>query len=252
MASARPPWGGGSLREEWAGKGMGMSFRQGIAVGCLVAALVFVAFILSLDPSQMTGDVYGYDPGTRALPLMAGVVMAAASLHLVVRERSAAAIGWLEPRGLVLANLGVSVLFVVLFRHLGYIPTTGTLMFVLVVLNLRQSGVAVAWGKAAAWLVLTLAEMIGLFSLARGIVRLCYAGFHAFGWEALRDPFVQAAIETAVLVPVFAATGLLLRRRLGPSPLLTASQTTVGTVIGIFLMFKEYFLVQLPKGLLFW
>jgi len=229
-----------------------MSFRQGLAGGCLVASLAYVAFILSLDPSQMTGDVYGYDPGNRALPLLAGLVMAAAALHLTVRERRAPAAGWLEPRGLVLANLAVSVLFVAFFRHLGYIPTTGVLMFVLIVLNLRQSGIAVAWGAAAGWFALTMAEMIGLFSLARGVVRLCYAGYHAFGWEALRDPFVQAAIETAVLVPVFAAAGLLLRRRLGPSPLLTASQTTVGTVIGIFLVFKEYFLVQLPKGLLFW
>lgn len=231
---------------------MGMSFRQGLAIGCLVAALAYIAFVLTLDSSQMAGDNYGYDPGTRALPLLAGLVMAAASLHLAVRERRAAAVGWLEPRGLVLANLGVSVLFVVLFRHLGYIPTTGALMFVLVVLNVRQSGVGLAWGAVAGWFAFTLAELVGLFSLARGIVRSCYLAYHALGWEALRDPFVQAVIETAVLVPLFAAIGLLLRRRLGPSPLLTASQTTVGTVIGIFLVFKEYFLVQLPKGLLFW
>ncbi len=231
-----------------------MSFRQGLAIGCLVMSLAYVAFILSLDPSQMAGDVFGYDPGTRALPLVAGLVMAAASFHLAIRERRAApaAAGWLEPRRLVVANLGLSVLFVALFRHLGYIPTTSALMFALIVLNIRETTTRATWGATAGWFVFTMAEAIALFSLARGIVRSCYAGYHALGWEPLRDPFVQAAIETAVLVPVFAAGGLLLRRCCGPSPLLTASQTTAGTVLGIFLVFKEYFLVQLPKGPLFW
>jgi hypothetical protein len=229
-----------------------MSFRQGLAVGCLGAALLYVAFILSLDPSHMTGDVYGYDPGTKALPLLAGLVMAGASLHLAVRERHAPALGWLEPRGLVLANLGLSVLFIVLFRHVGFIPMTGSLMFALLILNVRETGAAAAWGSVARWFALTMAELVLLFSMARGIVHLCYTAYHAAGWETLRDPFVQAAIETAVLVPVFVACGLLLRRRCGSSPFLTVSQTTVGTTIGIFLVFKEYFLVQLPKGLLFW
>lgn len=229
-----------------------MAFRQGLALGCLVAALLYVAFVLSLDPSQMIGDVYGYDPGTRALPLFAGLVLAGASLHLAVRERHAAPVDWLQPRGLVLANLGLSVLFILLFRYLGFILTTGGLMFVLIALNVRQTGVAVGWGRAGRWFALTMGELVALYSLARGVVRLCFMAFHATGWEPLRDPFLQAAIETAVLVPLFAAGGWALRRACGSTAFLTMSQTAVGTTMGIFLVFKEYFLVQLPKGLLFW
>lgn len=229
-----------------------MPYRRALPFGFFVTSLIYLGFMLSTESSHMVGDDFGYDPGSRALPLLAGGVLAVVSLHLFIRERGAAADAPRQGRNLFVANLVLAVLFIALFRHLGFVLTTGLFMFALIALNYREAGETLAPARTGAWLAYSVGLLVALFSLARGVVKACYFVFHQTHWEAMRDPFIQASFEIAVVVPAFVAVGLVVRRRAGRSLYLTMSQTAVGTTMGIFILFRELFLVQLPKGVLFW
>lgn len=229
-----------------------MPYRRALPFGCFVASLIYLGFMLASESSRMVGDSFGYDPGSLALPVLAGGVLAAVSLYLFIRERHGTATATWQSTKLVIANLVLAILFIALFRHLGFILTTGLFMFVLIVLNQREAGESLAPARLAAWLAFTGGFLVVLFSMARGVVKTCFTLFRATHWEGFRDPFIQASIEIAVLVPVFILVGLAIRRRTGSSVYLTMSQTAVGTTMSIFILFRELFLVQLPKGVLFW
>ena len=229
-----------------------MPYRRALPFGFFVTSLVYLGFMLSAESSHMVGDDFGYDPGSRALPLLAGGLLAVVSLRLFIRERGAVADAPRQGRNLFVANVVLAVLFIAVFRPLGFVLTTGLFMFALIALNYREAGDSLETARVAKWLAYSVGLLVLLFSIARGVVKACFALFHATQWESLRDPFVQASLEIAVVVPIFIAIGLVVRRRSGSSLYLTMSQTAVGTTMGVFILFRELFLVQLPKGVLFW
>ncbi len=229
-----------------------MSYDRVLPLGFFVASLIYLGFMLTAESSRMVGDAFGYDPGSQALPALAGGILAVVSLYLFIRERKASASEPWQSTKLLFANLGLAVLFIVLFRPLGFVLTTGLLMFALTVLNYREAGEALEPRRLVVWLAYSSGMLVVLFSIARGVVKICFALFRATHWEGFRDPFIQASVEIAVLVPVFVIVGLVVRRRVGSCTYLTMSQTSVGTTMSIFILFRELFLVQLPKGVLFW
>ncbi|MCG8508019.1 MAG: tripartite tricarboxylate transporter TctB family protein, partial [Rhodospirillales bacterium] len=136
---------------------MVFSLRQMVPLGFLIAALGYIAFVFSLETSTMIGDVFSYDPGGRIIPLLAALVLAAASLRLVISERATA------PQEadrsahlLVLANIGLSILFIALFRPLGFVISTGLMMFFLILFNVRMVETRVSIRSIIWWLGLTM------------------------------------------------------------------------------------------------
>lgn len=231
---------------------MKIAFRQAVALGFLLLSLIYVAFILSLESTTMIGDDFGYDPGSRVIPLVAGAVMAMVSLHLVIQERSAPAPEAVRSRFfLLLANVGLSIAFIALFRPVGYLLSTGVMMFCLSYLNLREVDKRVPVSAALPWLAFTAGFLVFLYFVSRAVVKACFALARAFQDDFFREPFVQALAVIVVLVPLFAAVGFALRRLSFDRRFILLAQTSVGTTMTIYVVFRQMFLVHLPKGILF-
>ena len=232
---------------------MGFSLRRLVPLAFLATALGYIAFVISLGSSTMIGDVYSYDPGGQIVPLLAGIVLAAASLRLVISERAAA-----KPesdqmgRHLVLANIGLSILFIALFRPLGFVISTGLMMFLLIYLNARAVETKVSARSAFWWLALTMVYLISLYSVSRGVVKSLFALARTYQSDLFREPFLQAIAVMAILIPLILVVGLVLKRFSSSSPFTVIVQTSVATTMGIYVIFRQLFLVQLPAGVLSW
>ncbi len=110
-------------------------------LGWLLFSLGFLAFSLTMETTAMIGDTRGYDPGGKAVPVVASASMAVLSLWQLVRERmrqtsheNAATPAWL-----VMGYIAVSAAYIVFFRTLGYMLSTCLLIFWLTMFNLRAS-----------------------------------------------------------------------------------------------------------------
>ena len=232
---------------------MVFSLRQMVPLGFLMSAVGYIAFVFSFDSSTMIGDVYSYDPGGRIIPLLASVILAAASLRLVISERAVASQAVdRSVRQLVLVNIGLSILFIALFRPLGFVISTGLMMFFLIYFNIRAVETRVPTRSFFGALCLTTAYLLFLYSVSRGVVKSLFALARACQYDLFREPFIQVIAVLAVLVPVFFGVGLVLRKFSPLNAHTVIVQTSVGTTMTIYVIFRQLFLVQLPAGVLSW
>ncbi|NQU58673.1 MAG: tripartite tricarboxylate transporter TctB family protein [Rhodospirillales bacterium] len=232
---------------------MDFSLRRLVPLAFFITALGYIAFVFSLETSKMIGDVYDYDPGGQIIPLLAGIILAAASLRLVISERLAVSQEVdLSTRRLVLVNIGLSVLFIALFRPLGFVISTGLMMFFLIYFNQRALEVRVSIRSSVWWLALTMVYLISLYSVSRGVVKSFFAMARTYQNDLFREPFLQATAVLAVLIPLIFVVGLILKRFSSSREFPVLVQTSVSTTMAIYVIFRQLFLVQLPAGVLSW
>lgn len=236
--------------------------RAGLAFwvpfGFFVFALGYIAFTLTLPAEHMIGDVHGYDPGSRFMPLVTATLLAAIMLWETLKAgRKAQGIpasvaDGSVPMGLLLANIALSIGFVIVFRPLGFILTTSVLLYVLTYLNFRHCENRLGTGAAMAGFVLAMAYVVGMYSAVRGVVRACFAAARQFALPLARDPNVQAALVVLTVIVLMWLAGQILRRFVKQRELILLLQTTVGIAMSVYVVFRMLFLVQLPTGPLIW
>ncbi|MFV0333262.1 MAG: hypothetical protein ACK5JR_04235 [Tropicimonas sp.] len=232
-----------------------MKIRLSFALpfGLFLFALFYIAFTLSLETGRMIGDTFGYDPGSRLVPLLCAGLLGLVMLVEMGRARRMA-----RPRAgedaawLVVLNIVVAVVFIATFRYLGYLLATAATLFVLIACNLRAVGAG--WRAPAFFkgLVLTLAYAVLAYSAIRFVVKTCFRLAREMQMPLLRDPTLQAGLATAILVLVLVAVHLL-ARRVGPiRDVWVPVQISVGVTMTVFVIFRLFFLVQLPRGVIWW
>lgn len=225
-----------------------------MAGGFFLFSLAYLAFVLSSTASVMIGDVRGYDPGSRAVPLLAAGTIGLLSLSLLIRQRR------IEPDegvaishgGLILANIAVAACYIALFRPAGYCAATCLAMYWLIVLNLRTIGVRASWPRVFAWMIAAMTYLAACYTLVRVIIRFSFRFARSAELPLFREPAVHAVIAAAALGILFVLVGKVLRRLDSGHEFPMTLQTAVGTTMAIYVMFRLLFLVQLPAGLLNW
>lgn len=222
--------------------------------GFFLLSAGYVAFALGLERTGMIGDVRGYDPGGRFMPVLAGAVMGVLSLWVLIREIRAntPAVPFAAPLWLTLANLAISAGYIVLFRHFGYMLSTCLVVFWLTVFNLRATGLVISWPGAFAWLAATIAYLAGGYTLIRFLIRAMYRYARSGGTALAREPVAHALAATIAMLIVFFVMGRLLRRLTRSEAMVKTVQSSIGTTFSIYIAFRLLFLVQLPTGLMNW
>lgn len=226
-----------------------------VAFGLFVFALLYCAFTLSLPVERMLGDSFGYDPGSRSIPLLATLILMAAALFEMVkavRRSGGAPDADRRLAALVLANIACSVFLIAGFRPLGFLVATSLTLYALIALNLRAAGAVLPLGRAAAGAAAALVWVLVLYSLLRGVVRLSFVLARSHDMPTLREPVVQGSAATLVVAAMLFLGGRVLARsgeRVGPPVLI---QTVAGSTLGIYIVFRLFFLIQLPKGVVTW
>lgn len=230
---------------------MRLSFA--LPFGLFLFALFYTAFTLSLDTERMVGDTFGYDPGSRLVPLLACGILGFAMLVEMVRARTSAQSDVCsDATGLVLINIAISVGFIAAFRYLGYLPATTAALFLLIAFNLRSVGTGWTAAVFLQGLALTLVYGVAIYSALRGVVHLCFTLARQMQLPHFREPALQASLATVVLVLMLVLGHRLLGRRRALGDIWMPAQISVGVTMTVFVIFRLIFLVQLPRGIVWW
>lgn len=220
-----------------------------VPLGLIGFALIWLGYAWTLPSEGMIGDRFGYDPGSRFLPVAAGVVLAAALLGDLLRRCPARSVP--VQTGPVVAHVVILIFYLIAYRPLGFVLSTALVLFGLIALNQRHLGQPFRLWHFLAAVAAVVAGAVALFSVIRWVIRTCLALARTHGLSVLREPAVQAGLAALIVV---VALGLMIWicRRWRHLPHVAAVQVSIGTTFAIYLMFRQLFLIQLPPGVLNW
>ncbi|MTI18134.1 hypothetical protein E1162_12880 [Rhodobacteraceae bacterium RKSG542] len=233
---------------------MRLSLHQLFPLGLFISAIGYLAFALGMPSTSMIGDSFGYDPGSAVVPVGAALVFAACALWSFFKSLKEKGEGGLpaNARTLIFLNVVLSIVFIAAFRHVGFLLSTGVILYVLIWLNLRAISEASSPIRAVVWGLVTTGYLVAMYSVSRLIIKTMFKLARTHGYYELRDPFYQALAVVGVFPLLFIAVGYLLPKLGATRQEVTLIQTSVGTTLSVYVLFRLIFLVQLPQGLLFW
>lgn len=232
----------------------------------LAFSIAYIIFSLSIDPRKMPADREGWDPGSNAMPLGVGYVMAAMSGYLVITDRKRpqadtsetdvphAADDGRDVKRLVLATIIIALIYITTFRFLGFVITSTFLVMSLTYLYIKQHVSFSDIGEYLGFLVVSLLANAILYSFGRWLMRWMQYYGRTLEIAPLQNRMVVGLIALAAWSLLIAPVYLLIRRTgswkqsAGSRAALTASLTT----LGFYLVFQQVFRVALPPGLLAW
>lgn len=232
--------------------------RRIIPLVFLVVSLLYLAFSFSLEQHRMIGDERGWDPGSRALPIAMGFLMLGLSTYLIFKETAKEQAEGSVPTGarhLIVLTILLSVLYILFFRALGFILSTAMLLFTLIYFNYHGDIRLKLFPGFAAGLVSSTAFVLLVYTAGRFITRSLFYLGRARGFELLTSK-VFSAFTVFVFVALMFAVLLVSLRKTVNKPrvrsVLVAGLTAAGVTEGLYLVFKQIFLVSLARGILFW
>lgn len=233
---------------------MKVELRLILPLSFFMFSIGYLAFIVSSDSSTMIGDIYGYDPGGQAIPLISTVILAIAALWTLVTEIKACGTRpplRFAPIWLIVANIAISLVFIAVFRPVGFLIVTCLAMHWLIYLNLRAAeGKTASLMAAFWWMWASLFYLIVMYAVLRGIIKTTFWLARTHGMLIMREPALQVGIVSIALLVLFLVTGKLFRKHARDLEMVNVVQTSIGTTLSIYVVFRLLFLVQLPMGIL--
>ena len=221
------------------------------AVMTVLSAMYFI-YVLTSEDTILAADAVGGDPGGKVLPMVMAVFLFFGFLYITVKERPDGEKMDPGTRRLFLITLGLSVLYVLLIRYAGFVILSTVLLYSLEYIyttagEARDKKTAVRGG--AGTLGITVAAFFVMRMITRNLMILGRSG-------VLPGIFAAAAFEGCIsLVYVAAVTFVLNRtlcRRLTGEKLVRIKQAgllTLTTVLFLYVIFKQFFSVNLAAGI---
>ena len=232
--------------------------RRVIPLVFLVVSLLYLAFCFSLEQYRMIGDERGWDPGSRALPIAMGFLMLGLSIYLFLRETAKQQQEQAVPSGarkLIVLTIVLSVLYILAFRTLGFVLSTAVLLYTLIYFNYHENVRLELLPRFSAGLVSSAAFVLLIYSAGRFITRSLFYLGRARGCELFTSK-VFSAFAVLLFTAVLFALLLVFFRKTVNKPatrsILIAGLLAAGVTEGLYLVFKQIFLVNLARGIVFW
>lgn len=222
------------------------------AIMTVLSALYFF-YVLSSEDTTLTADAVGGDPGGKVLPLAMAVFMFCGFLYLTIKERPSGEKMDPQTKRLFLTTLVLSVLYVLLIRSIGFIILSSILLYSLEYLY-STAGKAADKKKAVIGGLVTVGATVAAFIIMRTITRVLMSLGRA---GALPGIFASATFEAGIsLVYVVLIAFVLVktvRKKFGrgdTKDISGAGLLTLVAVLFLYVVFKQFFSVNLAAGIL--
>ena len=231
---------------------MKQKFNLMPAIMTVLSALYFVYVIMSED-TILAADAIGGDPGGKILPAFMALFMFLGFLYLTLKEKPDG-----EPmdpgtKKLFFITLVMSVLYVLLIRHIGFIILSTILLYGLEYIYTtvdEKRNVKELLGGGAITIAITTVVFIIMRTITKTLMSLGRDG-------ALPSIFTVATFEAAIsavfviLVAVFVNKTLFKTMKVkGLNRASSAGILTLTTVLLLYIVFKQFFSVNLAPGIL--
>ena len=231
---------------------MKQKFNLMPAIMTVLSALYFVYVIMSED-TILAADAIGCDPGGKILPAFMALFMFLGFLYLTLKEKPDG-----EPmdpgtKKLFFITLVMSVLYVLLIRHIGFIILSTILLYgleyIYTTVDEKRNAKEVLGGGA-----ITIAITTVVFIIMRTITKTLMS----LGRDgALPSIFTVATFEAAIsavfviLAAVFVNKTLFKTMKVkGLNRASSAGILPLTTVLLLYIVFKQFFSVNLAPGIL--
>lgn len=233
-----------------------------IPLAFIVLAVLYLALAFSFEARRMIGDEKGWDPGPRALPIAMGAAMLGLATYLALRAwnaptASAASAPVPVPAArLIVLTAALSTLYIAGFRLLGFVLATASLLYVLFFFNSRQDVRLRLLPSCLGGLAATAALTVLLYTAGKWVSRALPAFGRRIGSAVLADRTLGAGVSFFAVAALFVALVALYkairgtRSPLGPTPV--AVLTAAALTEGLYIVFRQIFLVSLAPGLVRW
>lgn len=218
----------------------------------VLSALYTISIALSEDFKYQV-DTVGGDPGGKLLPLIMGGFLFLGFLFITIKERPDGKKMDKETLVLFLVTLVLSIAYVALLKPIGFILVTTILLYTLLYLY-TTIGEKRSIAQASIGGVSTLAATVGFYTLMRliskSIIRMGRSGaLPAFFGKSAGSACVALLFVVAVTV-VLALTLVKLLNKKGFNRPAVAGIITFATVLFLYVVFKQFFQVNLAPGLI--
>lgn len=214
---------------------------------------LYLIYVRSNEDTTLVADAVGGDPGGKLLPTIMGVFMFAGFLYITIKERPD---GEREEKStivLFLITLGISLAYLFLLKYAGFILMSVLLVFVLEYLYTTIDKER-SWREGLLGGAGTLIVTSGAYLLMRFITK---SFLHLARVGALPEIFSSSVFEgglslalVVLLTVVFSLTICRLLKAKGKETLAKSFLITFATVLLLFVVFKQFFNVNLVSGLL--
>lgn len=210
---------------------------------------LYLVYVISGENTTLVADPYGGDPGSKILPLVMGIFLFAGFLYITLTERPD---GKHTDKGTVrlfLLTLGLSVLYVVFLRKIGFVILSVLLLYTLeyvytTIGEERQIRTAVIGG------VCTMAATCGVYMLFRYVTKLLMRLARAGTIPAAFKTSVPNGVVSGVIVVLFTLLFVKIAPRKRYPRITNAGIITFATVLLLYVIFKQFFSVAMAPGLL--
>lgn len=222
------------------------------AVMTVLSALYFF-YVLTSEDTVLSADAVGGDPGGKVLPLTMAVFMFIGFLYLTVKERPEKTEVNPETRRLFLLTLILSVAYIFLIRPVGFVITSTVLVFwleyIYTTIGEERSRKQLAGGMAGT-LGITVVFYVVMRMITKTLLRLGGSG-------ALPGIFAVTTFEACISFVYVAVLSVVLNKTLcrrldgrGLKRVSGAGLLTMTTVLFLYVVFKQFFNVNLAPGIL--
>ena len=222
------------------------------AIMTVLSALYFV-YVLSSGDTTLSADAVGGDPGGKVLPMTMAVFMFVGFLYITLKERPDEK--GMDPgtKKLFITTLVLSVLYVLLIRHIGFIILSSVLQYSLEYIYTtidedRDRKQAVTGGLGT--MAVTVLAFFIMRTVTRSLMSLGRTGL-------LPEIFVSATFEAlismvyvGILTVVLSRTACRKLNAAGFKRISNAGLLTMATVLFLYVVFKQFFSVNLAPGIL--
>ncbi len=218
----------------------------------ILSGLYVIVTALSEDYKYEV-DTVGGDPGGKVLPLLMGGFLFLGFLYLTIKERPD---GKKMDKGtlvLFIITLLLSIVYVALLKTIGFVVLTTVLIYCLLYLYTtigeKRNAVQGTVGGIA-----TVAVTVGFYTVMRliskNIISLGRKGaLPAFFGKSAGGACV-ALVFVAIITVVLALTLIKFLKKKGLARVADSAIITMATVLFLYVVFKQFFQVNLAPGLI--
>lgn len=228
------------------------SRMQKLPLVMTILAALYLVYVAASQDTAMNADAVGGDPGGKFLPFIMGSFLFAGFLWETIKERAEESTLEPESRRLFFLTLALSILYIASMRLLGFMIASTLLLYILIyeytTIGEPRDRTQAAVGGAGTVLATTVLYFLFRFA-TRQLLYLGRSGALPLFKSAATVAVVALVIVTGVTVLLSQTVHKMLCAK-GLKRISTSAIVTLGTVSILYVVFRQFFFVALPQGLL--
>lgn len=248
---------------------MKFNIRKTIPIVFFLFGIFYIIFSFTIIERKMIGDVRDWDPGSRAMPLGVGIVIVFSSIYLYFKESRTTPLKNIKgerkennhpneknTQKLIFLTIILSVLYILLFRQIGFIICTVMILYILIfIFSKSDFQLSLFLKTILPGLLFSIGYMLTIYSIGRWITRSLFFLGRNNDIPILKSQlFITGFTFIAVIVLfviTFFITGKMVNRKIF-YPIILPAFISVGITEFLYIVFKQIFWVDLAKGIIFW